>query len=247
MVAMITQQAEKNSDRTLGQELKRFRIKSLLGEGNAALAILQAARLEQADLIMMASDGPAFDQFLLGSETAEVFHGSECPVWSGGHIEKPEDPLAPDNPTLLYGGVGLNRWDRGRTVGHEETCGTMPEFAIHSVLCAVDLGPRSEKAVSWAAAIAAEFGARLTLVHVTASVEFWGPGGNYVNPKWKEELVSDASHRLAELEQDMRIQADTLIASGDVPKICWLQGAIRMAATYGSMATQLFARCRFQF
>ena len=218
MLAVITQQAEKSSDHTLGQELKRVRIKPLLREGNAAQEILQTAKLEQANLIMMASDGPAFDQFLLGSETAEL-HGSECPVWTGGHVEKSEDPLTPDNPMLLYGGAGMNRWASMRTVRHEEPRAAVAEFGIHSVLCAVDLGPRSEKAVSWAAAIAAEFAARLTLVHVTASVEFWGPGGNYVNPKWKEELVSDARQRLAKLKQDMRIEADTLIGSGDVPKM----------------------------
>jgi hypothetical protein len=49
--------------------------------------------------------------------------------------------------------------------------------------------------VSWAAQMAAEFCARLTLANVAASVEFWGPGGRYVNEKWKEELVSDASEQ----------------------------------------------------
>jgi len=47
--------------------------------------------------------------------------------------------------------------------------------------------------MSWAAQMAAEFGARLTLAHVTASVEMWGPGGSYVNPKWKEEISEPSS------------------------------------------------------
>ena len=67
--------------------------------------------------------------------------------------------------------------------------------------------------------MAAEFGARLTLAHVTATVEFWGPGGSYVNPEWKEALVGDASQHLAELQQDMGIKADVFIGSGDVPKV----------------------------
>ena len=71
------------------------------------------------------------------------------------------------------------------------------EFAIRNVLCAVDFNPHDHKTVSWAAQMAAEFGARLTLAHVTAGVEFWGPGGNYVNPRWKRKLCSDASQQIA--------------------------------------------------
>ena len=93
------------------------------------------------------------------------------------------------------------------------------KFAVRNVLCAVDLGPRSNEAVSWAAPLAAEFGARLTLAHVTASVEFWGPGGSYVDQEWKKALVDDASQRIAKLQQDTGIKADVFIGSGDVPKV----------------------------
>ena len=93
------------------------------------------------------------------------------------------------------------------------------EFVIRNVLCAVDFNLHNRKAVSWAAQMAAEFGARLTLAHVTAAVELWGPGGNYVDPDWKEALVSDASQRIAELQQDMGIKADLFIGSGNVPKV----------------------------
>jgi nucleotide-binding universal stress UspA family protein len=39
---------------------------------------------------------------------------------------------------------------------------------FHNVMCAVDLGPQSAKALAWAAHFAKEFSARLTLFHVTA-------------------------------------------------------------------------------
>jgi nucleotide-binding universal stress UspA family protein len=64
-----------------------------------------------------------------------------------------------------------------------------------------------------------EFAARLTLAHVTASVELWGPGGQYVDEKWKDELVGDASQRIAKLQQHLGIKADVLIGSGDVPTV----------------------------
>ncbi len=93
------------------------------------------------------------------------------------------------------------------------------KFAIRNVLCAVDFNSQDRKSVSWAAQMAAEFGAGLTLAHVTAGVEFWGPGGSYVNPRWKGELVSDASQHIAELQQAMGTKAEVFIGSGDTPKV----------------------------
>jgi nucleotide-binding universal stress UspA family protein len=95
----------------------------------------------------------------------------------------------------------------------------LPQFAIRNVLCAVDLGSRSDKAISWAAQMAAAFEARLTIAHVTSSVELWGPGGIYVDQKWREALVGDAYQRIAKLQQDMSLKADVLIGSGDVSKV----------------------------
>jgi len=86
-------------------------------------------------------------------------------------------------------------------------------------LCAVDFGSHSHKTVSWAAQMAAEFDASLTLTHVTAGVELWGPGGNYVDERWKEALVGDASQHLAELKREMGLKASIFIGSGDVPKV----------------------------
>jgi nucleotide-binding universal stress UspA family protein len=93
------------------------------------------------------------------------------------------------------------------------------EFAIRNVLCAVEFGPRADVTASWGAQMAAEFGAHLTLANVTASVEFWGPGGSYINQEWKEALVGDASQEMAKLQQNMGIKADVFIGSGDVPKV----------------------------
>lgn len=90
---------------------------------------------------------------------------------------------------------------------------------IRNVLCAVDFKPHDRKTVDWAARIAAEFSARLTLGHVTAGVKRWGPGGSYADLRWKEALVSNASEHLAELQQRMGIQAEVFIGSGDVPGV----------------------------
>jgi nucleotide-binding universal stress UspA family protein len=185
LLAVIVREAQKQQDQSLGPEPDGLTIRRMVVKGDPAWAIMQMAEEEKADLIMMPSHGSTFNQFLLGSVTGKVLHRTECPVWTGAHVD--ESP--------------------GQ------------KLAIRNVLCAVDLGPRSDEAVSWAAPMAAEFGAHLTLAHVTASVELWGPGGSYVDQKWKEELVVDASQRIAKLQQDMGIKADVFIGSGDVLKV----------------------------
>jgi len=93
------------------------------------------------------------------------------------------------------------------------------KFAIRSVLCALDFSAQDHKALEWAVYLATEFDACLTLAYVTPGVAFWGPGGSYVNPQWKEQLVSDAARRIAELRRNLNIKADVFIGSGDVPKV----------------------------
>jgi nucleotide-binding universal stress UspA family protein len=185
LLAEILREAEKGQDQSLRPELEGLTIRCRLLKGDPVQTILQTARAEKADLIMMPSHGYAFNQFLLGSVTAKVLYGTQCPVWTGAHVE--ELP--------------------------------MPDFEIRNVLCAVDLTPRSGEAGQWAAQIAAEFGAHLTLAHVTASVEIWGPGGNYANPRWKQELIDDAAQQLARLQKNTSVKADVFIGSGDVPKV----------------------------
>ena len=184
LLAAITKQAQNQGDSSLGPELEGLTIRCKLVVGDVAEAIVQTAQDEKADLIMMPSYSFTFYQFLLGSVTAKVLHGTECPVWTGAHVEEPPGQ----------------------------------KFAIHNVLGAVEFGPRADITVSWAAQMAAEFGAHLTLANVTASVEFWGPGGIYVNEEWKKELVADASGQMAKLQKDMGTKADVFIGSGDVPK-----------------------------
>ena len=185
LLAAIIQQAQKHQDPSLGPELEGLTIQRKLVKGDAATAIVQMAEDEEADLIMMPSHSFTFAQFLMGSVTAKVLHGTECPVWTGAHLqERPAE-----------------------------------KFAIRNVLGAIEFGPRADVTVSWAAQMAAEFGARLTLANVTAGLGLWGPGGSNVDQKWKDALVSNASEHLAKLQQHMGIKAEIFIGSGDVPKV----------------------------
>ncbi len=185
MLAEIIRGAEKSAGRSLGSEIADLTVKRVLADGRVAPAIVQTAREEEVDLIMMPSHGPTFSQFLLGSVTAKVLNWSECPVWTDAHVEVP----------------------------------AAQEFAISHVLCAVDFTSRNRKALLWAVQMAAKFGARLTLAHVTPSVELWGPGGNYVKQELKEELVGSASRQISELQHGIGIKTDVFIGSGDVPMV----------------------------
>jgi nucleotide-binding universal stress UspA family protein len=89
-------------------------------------------------------------------------------------------------------------------------------FEIRSVLCAVELSTHSHRTVLRAAQLAADFGARLALVHVTVGVESFGPGGSHVVPEWKKALVDFATHEMATLQQELHIAADVIIDSGNV-------------------------------
>ncbi len=93
------------------------------------------------------------------------------------------------------------------------------EFSIRQVLCSVDLNPHSRHTASLAAEMAAAVGATLTLVHITGSVEIYGPGGSHVDQVWKDEIVSFATEEIAKLQQDLGTKAEVIIDSGNVPEL----------------------------
>jgi nucleotide-binding universal stress UspA family protein len=178
--------AQKNLDQSLGPELDGLAVKRVLIEGDPASTIVRTARDEKANLIVMPTHGySTFRRFLLGSVTAKVLHDSECPIWTGAHLE--EEPKR--------------------------------EFAIRNILCAIDLSAHSQSTVQWAAQLAAQFGASLTLAHITAEVDVYGPDGFDFGPAWKEKLINSATQRVAKLQQEMGTKAKVFVESGDVPKL----------------------------
>jgi nucleotide-binding universal stress UspA family protein len=93
------------------------------------------------------------------------------------------------------------------------------EFSIRHVLCSVDLSGHSHHTAALAAEMAAAVDAKLTLVHITASVEIYGPGGSHVDPVWKETIVGFAAKEIAKLQQDVGTKAEVIIDSGNVPEL----------------------------
>ena len=93
------------------------------------------------------------------------------------------------------------------------------EFSIRRVLCSVELNAHSRHTVSLAAAIATAVSAPLTLVHITGSVEIYGPGGPHVDNAWKEKIVGFAAEEIEKLQRDAGTKAEVIIDSGNVPEL----------------------------
>jgi nucleotide-binding universal stress UspA family protein len=86
--AKLIRQAQHNVDRFLAPELEGLAVKRILLDGDPAQMILETARHQNVDLIMMPTHGyGAFRRFLVGSVTAKVLHDGECPVWTGAHLD----------------------------------------------------------------------------------------------------------------------------------------------------------------
>jgi nucleotide-binding universal stress UspA family protein len=80
---------------------------------------------------------------------------------------------------------------------------------IRHVLCAVDLGPQSSKTLCWAASLAVQFGARLTLLHVALGA------------------ADTARRELEGLQCFVHAEAEPLVETGDPPAtICSAAGRV---------------------
>src|SRR5579863_9098095 len=90
LAAMLgeAEKSEVDQNQSLRRALDGLAIRCVLVKGEPVRAILQTARSEKADLIMMPSHGFVFNQFLLGSVTAKVLYGTQCPVWTGAHVQE---------------------------------------------------------------------------------------------------------------------------------------------------------------
>lgn len=157
-------------------------------------------------------------QVVRGDPAKEIVHVAQAEnadlIMMSSHSGAFDDFLLGSVTTKVLGRKECPVW----TGAHTEDQ-SAKEFSIHQILCAVDLGPHSPAAASWAGQLATQFGAHLTLCNVTESMAIIAPGGTWANPKWQQDLVEDASHRLAELRKSLAIDADFLVGSGDVPKV----------------------------
>lgn len=76
-------------DSSLPQEFTGLDVDRVAELGDPARVIVDFARANAVDLIMMPTHGYGpFRSLLLGSVTAKVLHDAECPVWTSAHLDK---------------------------------------------------------------------------------------------------------------------------------------------------------------
>lgn len=96
--AARTEQARKDLEYFLDEELRHYQLKRVLLEGDPARKVVEFAHTDGADLIVMPTHGyGGFRRFMLGSVTAKVLHDADCPVLTGVHME---DVAEADNITV---------------------------------------------------------------------------------------------------------------------------------------------------
>src|SRR5579872_164582 len=87
--AHIVQRAEHDLDQALRPELDGIAVTRILLRGDPAREIVETARNQNADLIVISTHGDgAFYRFLLGSVAAKVLHETDRLVWTGAHLEE---------------------------------------------------------------------------------------------------------------------------------------------------------------
>ncbi len=80
---------EKKLQAFLADDLRDLEVDRILAEGEPALTIVDYARSNNVDLIVMPTRGcGVFRRFLLGSVAAKVLHDAPCPVLTTQHAEE---------------------------------------------------------------------------------------------------------------------------------------------------------------
>jgi nucleotide-binding universal stress UspA family protein len=178
-------ESQKALDAFMASEFASLNVRKLITEGDPAVEIVEFAHDEQVSLIVLPTHGYGpFRRFILGSVTAKVLHDSDCPVFTGIHMEQ-----APSVDNIQF----------------------------KSILCAVDLGPQSEKTLGWASRFAREFDASLHLVHALPMLG--GGQAEYFDPDWRLLLSNQAKEQIEELQQKAGTAASVTLDNGDVARV----------------------------
>jgi nucleotide-binding universal stress UspA family protein len=100
---------------------------------------------------------------------------------------------------------------------HMEQAPPVDKIQFRNILCAVDLGPQSEKTLGWASCFAQEFGATLHLAHALPMLG--GGQAEYFDPDWRLMLTNQAKEQLEELQQKAGTTASITLDNGDVSRV----------------------------
>lgn len=83
---------------------------------------------------------------------------------------------------------------------------------LHRIVCAVDLGPQSRKAVEWAMGMQKEFAAELTLVHASTPIS---DDPEMMSAEWAARIRENAEAELSRVREQTGAQAQLVVQSGE--------------------------------
>jgi nucleotide-binding universal stress UspA family protein len=85
------------------------------------------------------------------------------------------------------------------------------------ILCAVDLGPQSARALAWASWLQREFQGHLTLIHAIAAAH--SESGDEPDLGWRNGIREIAEEELLRLQREVGAEADLLLEAGEPARI----------------------------
>ena len=101
---------------------------------------------------------------------------------------------------------------------HLEEAPAVQATPFRNIVCAIDLGPQSCKALEWAMGMQKEFGARLTVVHAMACSQ-QGDGAGEAGGRWSVEMEQSVREEITRMQDRYGAEADLVIEPGDPPKV----------------------------
>ncbi len=96
---------------------------------------------------------------------------------------------------------------------HMEEAPPLEKIAWKNIVCAVDLGPQTERALSWAAHLVRDSSAELTVVHATPAVE--ARPAKYLDTEVFSEMQKQAREEIGKLLDRTGIRAQICLEGGD--------------------------------
>jgi nucleotide-binding universal stress UspA family protein len=100
---------------------------------------------------------------------------------------------------------------------HLEEGPVLEPSPLHKVLCAVDLGPQSEKVVRWADQMAQEFQGELVVVHAMSLGETHSE--EMFDPEWRVALEERVREKLNDLLTGLSTKATIVAESGNPAEV----------------------------
>jgi nucleotide-binding universal stress UspA family protein len=102
------------------------------------------------------------------------------------------------------------------TGAHLEDAPPLEEISFRKVMCAIDMGPQSEKALRWAAGFAKEHGAELIVANIVPAAE--GRPAKYFDRRFVAELSVQMREEVRVFLEELGIEATIVVEGGDPAK-----------------------------